>query len=109
MTNFFCLNHPEPVPMEFRQGPKELFYACEKYYPEKRLEGERACGNNMYTQAAEAAVEYFSDLIEEALMRNEKINITNEKFTYKGIEFIVLKHTEEEVNVGVINRKVYKK
>jgi hypothetical protein len=108
MTKFYCLNHPEPILMEYRQGPKELFYACEKYYPDKRTPDERACANNMYTQIAEVAIDYFSNKIEEALIKDERINLTNEKFVYKNVEFVVLKHSEEEFNVGTINRKTYK-
>ena len=104
-TTFYCMNHEKYEVMEIRQGPKEIFYACPKYYPDNRSEGEKPCMNNMYIQIAQQAVEHFAGIIEEYEKQGIDVNIKGEKWVNKNVEFKVLEHKRDSLKIGILNRK----
>lgn len=104
-TSFYCMRHEKPVEMVFREGKKELFYACPKYDPNNRADDERGCRNNMYTQDAEAAVNHISDLIEEYEQKGLTADaIVGAEWTKRDIDFKVLSYENGRVKVSVLNR-----
>ena len=54
-----CGNHGEDktVKMSWKQGHRSMFYSCPKYYPDARVEGERACRNNVSVEDFEKIVD----------------------------------------------------
>lgn len=104
-----CGCHEEEVIMNIIQGPSSLFYACPKYYPENRENGERACANRINLVDYEKMVDYLSDKIEESLLEGNKEDLTNLNWVYKGvIEFKVLEHKNGMIKVRMKNKKALK-
>jgi hypothetical protein len=98
--------HKEPVVMELRQGPSSLFYACPKYYPENRDEGERACNNRLNLVDYERMLAHINALLYEAEFMGEKPNLTNHKWKdAKGTEYKILLHEKEEFVVEMFNKR----
>ena len=104
------MNHEKPVELFPRMGTKELFYACPKYGPENRTAGERACLNNIYTQDAQAAVEYVSDKIEEYEAQGlTQEAVTGMKWIKRDIEYTVISYMNGKLKLGVLNRRALSK
>ena len=102
----FCENrHEEPVKMEIQDGPHSPFYACPKYHPENRTEEERACSNRINLVDYENMINYISDEITENVKNGCEANLTNYKWTKKGIEFHIFSHAPNEIKVLVSNKK----
>lgn len=107
-THFYCGHrHKEPVEMYFKDGVagNSMFYACPKYYPENREEGERACSNRLNFVDAEGIINKLSDIIEEKEMSGEIFDFTNLKFRYKAIDVKVLSYSPSKVELEIVNKK----
>lgn len=101
--------HDEEIIMQLIQGPSSLFYACPKYYPENRKQGELACPNRINLIDYEKMVDYFSTRLEESLLSGCKENLTNVTWEYKKtIVFKVIKHTDEELKISMYNKKAFR-
>lgn len=104
-----CGCHKEEVVMQLIDGPSSLFYACPKYYPENRMQGERACANRINLVDYEKMVDFLSEKIEDALLNGAKENLTHTSWVYKKtIEFEVIEHTEDYIKVKMKNKKALK-
>ena len=97
----WCMNHDEPVEM-FVQNNTELiktpFYACPNY---------PACGNRLNLDDYQGLVLKF---IEEISKDPFSTDYTNYSFTYRGTRqkiFVkVLKYTDKEIRLGILNKTI---
>jgi len=107
-TTLVCANHPggEEVVMTLQQGPKNLFYACPKYHPENRSEGECACANRISLKEFEKMLDRIFAVLEKADESNTVMNLTNYSWKKLMLEYKILSHTSAEMKVQVLNRKV---
>lgn len=105
MTKFYCGHgHEIPVEMIFKNGTT-LFYSCPRYYVDNiNRPGERSCTNRLSFDDAEQIILKISDKILEYENRGEKADITNYSFKYRNIEVKVLKYTEMEMRVQILNK-----
>ncbi len=103
-----CGNHGEDktVKMSWKQGHRSMFYSCPKYYPDARVEGERACRNNVSVEDFEKIVDILSNEI-STMMRegNPKPNLTNYAFNLKMIDVHILSHQDDSIVLMVKNRR----
>lgn len=107
--SIFCIHgHEEPIPMKIQQGPSSPFYACPKYFEQNREPGERPCGNRLNFIDAENLVAEFSRRVEEDIANGGMTDYTNMEFDYKLIHVKVLKYSEKEIKLGILNRKAFK-
>ncbi len=106
MTTFYCsYRHKEPVKMEIIQGPSSPFYACPKYYPQNREEGEPACPMRMNFVDAEGVLNKLSEIIDNDENNDIYKDYTNYEFDYKTIHIKVLKYKEGQIDLDIFNRK----
>ena len=114
----FCGCHEDPVELtphtgstDYVQGGKEnsMFYSCPRYYPENREEGERACFNRLGIGEYEQMVTHISKKLEGDDDEYSAINLTGHKWKSKyGIEFRIIRHTRDHIDVSVVNRRATK-
>jgi hypothetical protein len=98
--------HKEPVPMEIKQGPSSLFYACPKYYPQNRDEDERACNNRLNLVDYERMLSHVNGLLRDAELNDEKVNLKSVKWKdAKGTLFEVLSHDGDGLVVSAVNKR----
>lgn len=101
-----CGNHDsDDVEMRICEGPHSLFYACPKYYPDARKEGERACANRINLIEYERMLMHLSDMLEK---NGVQWNLAHHKWKQKGIEFEVLSHEEKGIVVKMLNKTALK-
>lgn len=101
-----CGNHKEErVEMIINSGPHSLFYSCPRYYSENRKDGEIACNNRINLIEYEAMVRHLHEMIAEADLNGEQIDLTNYKWKKKGICYRVLEHKGDKLYVEILNRR----
>lgn len=101
-----CYRHDKPVPMAIQEGPNSPFYACPKYHPENREEGERACSNHLSLQDYSKMLEHLHTKIIDAEMNDERLNLTNYAWKdKKGTEFRVLSQEGSRLVISVYNKR----
>jgi len=107
-TALVCANHNDgnEVVMLLKQGPKNLFYACPKYEPENRSGDECACVNRISLKEFEGMLNKIFSVLEKADENGTVLNLTNFSWKSRMLEFKVLAHTNTEMKVQVLNRKV---
>lgn len=106
-VKFFCgHDHKEPIEMAYQQGPDSLFYACPKYHPENREPEERACSNRLNLVNAEKIINQFANEVEKRGFIG--VNLTNYEWDYKTIHIKVLKHSVNEINLEIVDKKALK-
>ena len=105
----YCINHATPLPMDILQNDaviKTPFYACEQYY-QKPGNNFNGCANRMNLDDYQGIVLKFLDIISEEDITTD---FTNFSFDYKGarqkLHVKVLKYTDEEISLGIINKTV---
>lgn len=122
-VRLFCGNHekdengyPRMTPHEaassatsrglYGAGVQNMFYACPRYYPDAREEGEPACRNHISMKEFENMLDYISGIIEKANRADEICDLTGLSWKSKtGTEFKVIKHTDEHIDVVCLNKK----
>lgn len=109
--NFYCMNgHEEPVKFVRRDG-ESPFYACPRYMKrdERNPDGHEAdvpaCPNRLSFSDAASIVEKFASVVEESILSGEITDFSNFKFDYNMIKVRVLSYDDDEVRIGIINRK----
>ena len=101
--------HTEEVVMDLKQGPLSLFYACPKYYPENRKEKERACANRLNLVDFEKMLDHMTEKIEKGMDQGIEVNLTGYQYRdRKGTQYTVLKHTNDDLKIEVLNRRALK-
>lgn len=108
----YCLNHEEPVEMVIVSNTEHIktpFYACKQYFPENQNETHPPCFNRLNLDDYQGLVLKFCDMVSK---EGPLINYTNYRFDYKGtrqkISVQVLKYSDKEVRLGILNRTVLK-
>lgn len=97
-----CGNHcNEQIEMTVQEGPSSLFYACPKYHPENRTEGERPCFNRLSLSEYENMLSALSDL----LMGDDIIKLQGYRWKKNGTEFEVVSFSDEKIVVRVLNQR----
>lgn len=99
-------NHPEPVELVLQQGPSSLFYACPKYHPENRDDGERACNNRLSIEDYTKMLEHLHGVIIDAELNDQRIQLTN--FTWKdrkGTLYKVVSQNMDKLVISVYNKR----
>lgn len=104
-----CGNHEGHVRMEPIQGPHSMFYACPKYYPKNRAEGERACNNRINLIEYEAMVSHLNGIIADAMLEGGDVDLTNHEWRSKGISYMVEEHGRDKIAVRILNKKAMAK
>ncbi len=109
-VTLYCMNHDEPVPMDIVRNTEKIaspFYGCSQYFPERIAEGENPCPNRLNLDDYQGIVLKFCDIISEEGITND---YTNYSFTYRGgrqkTEVTVLKYSDNEIRLGVLNTTV---
>ncbi len=106
----YCTNHDEPVKMkiaENREKIKTPFYACEHYFPEGQDDGHSYCPNRLNLDDYQGLVLKLMGIVSDA---GFMADLTNYSFDYKGtrqkISVRILKYTDSEIRLGILNRSV---
>ncbi len=109
-----CANrHEQPIPFVLMQGTS-AFYACPRYmrkdaqHPLGHDVDERACPNRISLYEEPQIVEVLNKIIEEDLMSGAIVDYTNLVFHYKHIEAKVLKYSDSEITISLLNKKAVK-
>jgi len=104
-VHLYCGAHQdELVEMQLKEGPHSLFYACPKYYPDNRKEGEHACYNRLNLVDCEKMLSTIADMIIEADSKGEIVDLTNYSWTKKGITYKILHYSPSRLDVSVFNK-----
>lgn len=91
-TTFYCGNeHEELTEMPLIQKGRVLYYGCP------------CCKNILSVNDAEKVINYLSDLLYEADLNCEKLNLTNHKWKRKTTTYKILEHNDF-VKVMVLNK-----
>lgn len=112
--SIYCLNHETPLKMDVLQNTeamRDAFYACENYatIPEsQRKKGDKYCYNRIGLTDYQGIIYEFMSLMDK---EGPVADLTNMGFKYpkKGgsrYEVKVLKYTEDEINLGVLNKSI---
>lgn len=97
-----CGNHrKEQIEMTVQEGPSSLFYACPKYHPENRTEGERPCFNRLSLSEYENMLSALSDL----LMGDDIVKLQGYRWKKNGVEFKIDSCSDEKIVVQVLNQR----
>lgn len=111
IVHFYCINgHTNPVLMDVKEG-NDKFFACPRYMlrDEKHPNGHKpekpGCANHISFGEAEKIVSMLSERIEEAMQEMDFRDFTGDTFHYRMIDVKVLKYSDDEIQLGVINRK----
>lgn len=101
----YCGNgHDKLVKMEIQQGPHSLFYACPKYHPENRHEGERACNNRINLVDYEKMIDHISSILIDAEMNGRVEYLTGHTWSSNGIDFKIIAH-DSKIKVLMLSKK----
>ena len=107
-TTLVCGNHSEEdIVMILQQGSKNLFYVCSKYHSENHSEGECTCLNRISLKEFEGMLSQIFTVLEKADESGIVLNLANYSWKKRGLEFKVLAHTNNEIKISVMNRKVF--
>lgn len=108
--SFYCMNgHERPVLMSFKEG-SSLFYACPKYmpadsqHPDGHARHEAACANRLSFSDAEKIVSMLSDAVMESLSGDDLCDFTGYRFRLKQIAVTVLKYSDGDIRLGILNK-----
>ena len=108
--SFYCMNgHERPVQMTFKEG-NSLFYACPKYMPADRqhpdghVSHEAACANRLSFSDAEKIVSMLSDAVQDSLCRDDLCDFTGYRFRLRQIAVEVLRYSDGDIRLGILNR-----
>ncbi len=100
-----CLNHDHPAHMRIETNTeviKSPFFSCEMY--------EKGCPNRLNIDDYKGVVEKLLTIIGKT--DNPAVDYTNYRFDYKGarhkIQVKVLKYSNEEIKLGILNRTILK-
>ena len=105
ITKICCGCHEEPIAMRLQNGPKSVFYACPEY--DKKYHGEKGCPNRVSTEIVEQILDILGEKIEEAEQKGEEINLTNDRFTHKMVECVVLSHSPFSLEISLKNKRAF--
>ena len=98
-----CCGNPqhgnENIPMQIKQGPHSVFYACPRYA--NKYEGGQACGNRISPETMDIIFKKLSEKMEE----NDDINLTGYEFGFKTIFVKVVKHLDTQMIIKVFDKK----
>ena len=104
------MNHEEPKPMKLVINTEKVaspFYGCTQYFPESRLPDEAPCPNRLNMDDYQGIVLKFCDIVDEGGIENDYTNFT---FEYRGgrqkSRIKVLKFTDDEIRLGILNKTV---
>ena len=110
IVKVYCGNdHDELVELEIENGMYQLFYACPKYKEQNRKENERVCNNRISIDDYHTMINHVSDLIEEAELKNENLNLTNYIWKRKGTTFKIIEHSKEKIAITMLNKTAMKR
>lgn len=105
--HFICTHrHKKPQPMKIMESARAVFYACPKYFPDNREEGEPSCCNAIYLNDAEKAVAAINDRLGKAAVNDEEVNLANYRFSIDNVDYHIIKDEDGQIEVEVLNRKV---
>ena len=93
------------VELQLKEGPLSLFYACPKYYKDNRKIDEKKCDNRLSLEEYNKAIEHVVNLLSEAENEGSLLNLTNYKWKKNGIEYKVIKHTDTEIKITILNKR----
>lgn len=109
-VSIYCMNHEEPVKMEIASNTEQIktpFYACKQYFPENQDKEHPPCPNRLNLDDYQGLVLKFCETVSKGGFMTD---FTNYGFDYKGtrqkISVKVLKYTDKEIRLGILNRTV---
>lgn len=104
-VHLYCDCHPnEEIEMNLQQGPHSLFYACPRYYPFNRKEGEIACYNRLNLVDCEKMLSKLAEVLMENDENGIKMDLANYTWTAKGITYKVIEYSDRRIAVKVLNK-----
>lgn len=106
ITKVYCDNHEEPIPMQFKEGSRSVFYACPEH--DNKYKGGKACPNRISTEDLEAILNMVSELIEAEEADGGSINLTGWKSHYKSTDFRILFHDPANLHIAILNKQAFR-
>lgn len=108
-TILVCGGHPdgEDVVMTLEQIGKTLYYTCPRHNPENLAIGELPCVNRISLKEFEGMLNEIFATLEAADEAATVLNLTNYQWKKLGLEFKVLVHTNQNIKVSVVNRRMF--
>ena len=107
-VKFVCGNHPGDVSqlMILEAGGSHTYiYTCPKSKSVNRGNDEAVCNNKISLYEYEKAIEHISGMLIQAEENDQQLVLTNHSWKKKTISFKIIKHTEEEIIVSVLDEK----
>lgn len=107
-VKFICGNHPDDYGqfMELEaSGTHSYVYTCPKSKIKNRTDDEAICNNKISLYEYEKAIEHISEQIIRAEEDDQQIVLTNHTWKKKTITFKIIKHTDNEIIVSVLDEK----
>lgn len=84
----------------------KMFYACPRYYPSEREEGEPACRNHISMKEFENMLSFISGEIEKANRNDEMVDLVGLSWKSKnGVQFEITKYNDNHIDVVCLNPK----
>lgn len=107
---FQCGNHDSKEHIKlFYHEPSfkeaSMFYSCPKYYPDKRVDGEKACFNRLSFEDAEKIIQKLSDIIESDENSGFIGNYTGLSYQVKFLKVTVVYYSDNKIILRVLNTK----
>ena len=106
----YCMNHKDPKPMKLVSNTEKIrspFYGCSKYIKDSEAPDEPPCPNRLNMDDYQGIVLKFLDIVAEG---GPTMDYTNYSFEYKGgrqrSSVRVLKYSDNEIRLGVLNKTV---
>lgn len=104
-VTIYCLNHEKPVPMQLFQNLEKMkspYFNCSLYE-------EQGCPNRLNTDDYQGLVEYFLNIVANDDC-DSYTDYTNFRYVYKGtrhkLQVKILKYSDEEIRIGILNTTV---
>ena len=100
--SFYCMNgHERPVLMSFKEGSS---LPADSQHPDGHARHEAACANRLSFSDAEKIVSMLSDAVQDSLCRDDLCDFTGYRFRLRQIAVTVLKYSDGDIRLGILNR-----
>lgn len=104
--SFICGNHADnDHVMVLNQTIHGINYVCPSCLKETEPY-QRKCMNSISIDDYDGVIKYITNEITESLDNNELINLTHHKWKKKNVEYEVLEHTDKQLKIKALNRKM---
>lgn len=104
-TEIYCAHHDELCLMDLNNSRGVIHYACHESFPENKKDSSCLCKNTLSLKDFEKMLDRISEIMLQAELNNEVLNLENVKFSIGQYEYKIFKH-DEQIKIAVKNKRL---